>query len=75
MTQKTKIAIMGWVLNSLLVIGLGVFMYQVYPQNTGYTKEQRAEMNKLISDNSDMMNHISVADIGLDAELFMDEVR
>lgn len=65
--MRNKIAIMGWVLDSLLVIGIGVFMYQVYPREEGYSLETRARMDELVAN----VTPLSVADLGIDAEEFM----
>lgn len=43
---------------------------------TAYTQEQRAMLDKLFSDTGkDIMRHISVADIGLDAEMVMERAH
>ena len=67
-----KLALLGWAFNVLLV--LAGYQY-LRPVETGYSVEQRQSMNALIQDKSDLMDHISVADISLDAELFMETVE
>lgn len=43
---------------------------------TAYTQEQRAMLDKLFADkNKDVMVYLSAADIGLDAEMVMEEAR
>lgn len=74
MKLKTKLAICAWTFNLAVVIaGYNVLK----PVETGYTAEQRSSMDSLF-DGGDLASNVralSVADIGLDAEKFMDGVQ
>jgi len=47
------------------------FMYDNYPKDHGSTAEYRARLDEIIAQE----NPLSVADIGIDAELFMENVH
>lgn len=77
MKLKTKVAICAWTFNLAVVIaGYNVL---IKPEAKGYTEAESASLYQLyakVDQSTDgMLKHISVADIGLDAEQFMDGVQ
>lgn len=68
----------GWTLNIVMVAILGVFIWYCNQptKEEGYYQEQRARLDELFADsNKDIMKHLSVANIGLDAEMVMERVN
>ncbi len=68
----------GWFFTLCVMLSFGLFVKAVYPEK-GYSQEQRATLDRMFEDidqsTDGMLRHISVADIQLDAETFMENVR
>ncbi len=56
---------------TILALATLAWSFSTYPEPEGYPPSQRAQMDALIKQEVPL----SVADLGIDAELFMEEIK